>query len=53
MERLQKLIDRLDARIKIYNAIGCKTYEKVVWAQAVDTYIAPVWLRTYFFEYDC
>ena len=37
-----KIIDRLDARTKIYNVIGCKTYEKVVWAQAVDTYIAPV-----------
>ena len=36
-----KIIDRLDARSKIYNAIGCKTYEKVLWAQAVDTYIAP------------
>lgn len=36
-----KIIDRLDAKIKTYNAIGCKTYEKVVWAQAVDTYVAP------------
>lgn len=36
-----KIIDRLDEKIKIYNAIGCQTYEKVVWAQAVDTYIAP------------
>jgi tetratricopeptide (TPR) repeat protein len=41
-EEVAKIIDRLDARTKIYNAIGCRTYEKVVWAQAVDTYIAPV-----------
>jgi len=41
-EEVAKIIDRLDARTKIYNVIGCKTYEKVVWAQAVDTYIAPV-----------
>ncbi len=36
-----KINARLDPGIKVYNAIGCKTYEKVLWAQVVDTYIAP------------
>ena len=40
-EEIAKIIARLYPGIKTYNTIGCKTYEKVLWAQAVDTYIAP------------
>ena len=28
-------------KISIYNSIGCMTYESVVWAKAIDFYIAP------------
>lgn len=28
-------------KINVYNSIGCMTYESVVWAKAIDFYIAP------------
>ena len=28
-------------KISVYNSIGCMTYESVVWAKAIDFYIAP------------
>ncbi|MEG4348076.1 hypothetical protein QUB70_33125, partial [Microcoleus sp. A003_D6] len=41
-QEVAKITARLDPGIKTYNAIGCKTYEKVLWAEAVNTYIASV-----------
>lgn len=40
-EIVTKIKMLIDPNIAIYNAIGCKTYEKVVWSDTIDTYVAP------------
>ena len=45
IEREKDIIEQILAitpsYIDTYNAIGCKTHEKIAWANAIDTYIAP------------
>jgi hypothetical protein len=37
----EEIIAQLPANLKTYSLIGSPTYEKVVWAQAIDLYICP------------
>jgi hypothetical protein len=39
-EKVQQLTNRLPTNVKIYNLVGTTTYEKVVWANAVDLYLS-------------
>ena len=38
---VESIIAQLPANLKTYSLIGSPTYEKVVWAQAIDLYICP------------
>ncbi|TAE14830.1 MAG: tetratricopeptide repeat protein [Oscillatoriales cyanobacterium] len=38
---IEQILALMPSSIDTYNAIGCKTYEKIAWANAIDTYIAP------------
>ena len=38
---IEQILAIIPSDIDTYNAIGCKTHEKITWANAIDTYIAP------------
>jgi len=40
-ECLKEILTQLPPTINIYSTIGCPIYETVVWANAIDLYIAP------------